>query len=1355
MTVTIENLYTGNGSTTDYSFTFPYLDTTDIKVSLATVNTTAYSLLNATTVRFNSAPGNGVAIRIYRETAFDTPKATFYPGSAIRANDLNDNTLQNLYVNQESNDKVADAWLSGDPTVISSETWYTTDDTKVATTKAIEGRIDVKIDTALTTDVVAGNKVTITDNSPSGGKITVGVTSGSLVNSDVNASAAIAGTKIAPNFGSQNIVTSGTAATGAATVTGNIAVSGTVDGRDVAADGTKLDGIESGATADQSNAEIRTAVEAATDSNVFTDADHTKLNAIEASATRDQTAAEIRTAVEAASDSNVFTDADHTKLNAIEASATADQTDAEIRAAVEAATNSNVFTDADHTKLNAIEASATADQTVGEIKSLIAGSPLDASHLAANSVGDSEIATGALDNRYYTETELNAGQLDNRYYTETESDARYFNISTGDTIKDGDTFPDNDTTIATTAAINDRIIDLVDDVGGFVPIANETSFPNANPDVNNGAGTLISIKALSSNLTSNGSGVATIANGTVGNSTVTITGLANSTTYSSAYGMIVETTTTLNTYTFHRQVPIATEVTTVATNISNVNTVGNNISNVNTVAGNNSNVTTVAGANSNITAVAGSISNVNTVATNISNVNDFSDKYRVASSAPTSSLDTGDLYFDTTANELKVYNGSAWQGGVTNTSNLAGLGANTFTGHQKHGDNIIGFYGSSDDLKIYHNGTDGNLKCVTGDIWIQAEDDDIIIRAADDISLQVQNGENGIQITGNGDVDLYYDGSKKLETTSYGTLFTGNSKWVDNGKATFGDGDDLQIFHNGSTSYIKDNGTGSLIINSVDGNIHIRVNDTEESVKCIENAAVELYFDGSKKFETTASGFTAYGDASTGNCIQGDLRLKATNSGTTLVHWNPENSEIRWDDSYKASFGDSADLQIYHDGTHNYIQSTFGRTHLIGVGRVQIQTNNGSNTENSIVTFSDGAVHLYYDNSVKFETTSSGAIVNGNFQTSHSSNNDILLNAGDGSIEISRSGSGAFIDFKNSTSEDYDLRLSESSGALSVTGDIRLADSKKFIAGTGSDLQIYHDGGNSWIKENGTGILFIDTHDGGHIRLSSGTNTDTMANFYKDSEVQLHYDGVEKLNTYSSGVAITGDLIVSSELNLIGSSDANKYLDARIGTNSFHIRKVTGGDAGHEVMAYFKGDAECALYYDGSKKVETVADGINVHGAINFQNSELISNHGGSSNIDHIWHNDGTNTWNFCSDTTNRADGNSKVKCGSVEDSKGDLRKIPINATTSSHTLIASDAGKCVTNTTGGVTVPQSVFSPGDAVTIINHSGSDITITQQSGVNLYNTADGSTGNRTLAARGMATVFYQANNIAYITGAGLS
>ena len=110
------------------------------------------------------------------------------------------------------------------------------------------------------------------------------IVDGSIVNADVNTSAGIAGTKVNPAFGSQNISTSGTLASGAQTVTGNITVSGTVDGRDIATDGSKLDNIEAGATGDQTNAQIRAAVEAASDSNVFTDADHTKLDGIDTGA---------------------------------------------------------------------------------------------------------------------------------------------------------------------------------------------------------------------------------------------------------------------------------------------------------------------------------------------------------------------------------------------------------------------------------------------------------------------------------------------------------------------------------------------------------------------------------------------------------------------------------------------------------------------------------------------------------------------------------------------------------------------------------------------------------------------------------------------------------------------------------------------------------------------------------------------------------------------------------------------------------------------------------------------------------------------------------------------------------------
>lgn len=111
---------------------------------------------------------------------------------------------------------------------------------------------------------------------------------------------------------------------------------------------------------------------------------------------------------------------------------------------------------------------------------------------------------------------------------------------------------------------------------------------------------------------------------------------------------------------------------------------------------------------------------------------------------------------------------------------------------------------------------------------------------------------------------------------------------------------------------------------------------------------------------------------------------------------------------------------------------------------------------------------------------------------------------------------------------------------------------------------------------------------------------------------------------------------------------------------------------------------------------------------------------------------------------------------GTVSDSKGNVRSIPENARGTTYTLVATDAGKCVTQThSSGFTIANSVFSAGDAVTMINDSGSDQTITQGSGVTLYNTADAATGNRTLASRGMATVWFQSASVGYISGAGLS
>jgi len=128
---TTKNTYTGNNSTTNYAFTFPYIKQADVKVSLDDVVkslTSDYTFADATTISFNSAPGTGVAIAIYRSTDDSNLVATFYPGSAIRSTDLNDNYTQNLYVTQESSNLVTDANTTAGTAVTTANTAKATAD---------------------------------------------------------------------------------------------------------------------------------------------------------------------------------------------------------------------------------------------------------------------------------------------------------------------------------------------------------------------------------------------------------------------------------------------------------------------------------------------------------------------------------------------------------------------------------------------------------------------------------------------------------------------------------------------------------------------------------------------------------------------------------------------------------------------------------------------------------------------------------------------------------------------------------------------------------------------------------------------------------------------------------------------------------------------------------------------------------------------------------------------------------------------------------------------------------------------------------------------------------------------------
>jgi len=141
-------------------------------------------------------------------------------------------------------------------------------------------------------------------------------------------------------------------------------------------------------------------------------------------------------------------------------------------------------------------------------------------------------------------------------------------------------------------------------------------------------------------------------------------------------------------------------VNSVATNIANVNSVAGNSANINAVAGNatninavnanSANINTVAGANANITTVATDITNVNTVASNIADVNSFANSYRIGATDPTTSLDEGDLFYNSTDNALKYYNGSSWQQITADTDVKVLVSANDTTAGYLNGKLIAG-----------------------------------------------------------------------------------------------------------------------------------------------------------------------------------------------------------------------------------------------------------------------------------------------------------------------------------------------------------------------------------------------------------------------------------------------------------------------------------------------------------------------------------------------------------------------------------------------------------------------------------------------------------------------------------------
>lgn len=108
-----------------------------------------------------------------------------------------------------------------------------------------------------------------------------------------------------------------------------------------------------------------------------------------------------------------------------------------------------------------------------------------------------------------------------------------------------------------------------------------------------------------------------------------------------------------------------------------------------------------------------------------------------------------------------------------------------------------------------------------------------------------------------------------------------------------------------------------------------------------------------------------------------------------------------------------------------------------------------------------------------------------------------------------------------------------------------------------------------------------------------------------------------------------------------------------------------------------------------------------------------------------------------------------------VSDTSGNLRVAPPNTQSSAYTLVATDTGKHISISTGGVTIPANIFSVGSIVTIFNNSASNQTITQGASTTLRVPGTATTGNRTLAQYGVATILCVDTNVFVISGTGVS
>tara|TARA_R100001460_G_scaffold44016_2_gene80465 strand:- start:288 stop:1820 length:1533 start_codon:yes stop_codon:yes gene_type:complete len=278
--------------------------------------------------------------------------------------------------------------------------------------------------------------------------------------------------------------------------------------------------------------------------------------------------------------------------------------------------------------------------------------------------------------------------------------------------------------------------------------------------------------------------------------------------------------------------------------------------------------------------------------------------------------------------------------------------------------------------------------------------------------------------------------------------------------------------------------------------------------------------------------------------------------------------DITFSDTSKALFGAGNDLQVYHDGSNSYIADTGTGDLIISSNLMKFQSDTGEQMARMEV---NAAVTLSYDNVTKFATTTNGVSVTGNALISTISNSAVDTDkflVDDGGEVKYRTGAQLAADIGAITGGPF---LPLAGGTMA--GDIILPDNIKLEvgSGTGGDLQIYHNGSDSYIDDQGTGNLIVRGSTNILISTSSGGQ---MAQFTDSGSAFLYHSGNLRLSTTSAGATITGNLTATGDLtasggdlSLTGSGTVKADTNLQLNANSGSLRLQEGGNTKLSVTA--------------------------------------------------------------------------------------------------------------------------------------------------------------------------------------------